>query len=318
VGLQGAALDNTRLESASLRDAKLQGASLNGARLEGASLFDAQLQGASLSGARLQGADLGFAQLHGAWLFGAQLQASALGAAQLEGATLDAANLEGATLGYANLQGASLQQARLRATNLSMAFVWRTNRDDSVRISGAPNSTAPSDVIPPGTPDRWLPTWRDFRGDVHQWNDAVYQELLQEIQSLPAGVPRSQALGSIRRVDCNNSDPTLASCNPSIQPPEPAARWQKALEDARVEDPAFMKALAEVLRSLVCSGDEDAIYVLRGLGSPLNSVFAQTGAEAPALVGFIMGKDCPVSAALTDADRARLLQIKQAAEKAVK
>ncbi|MGH6842600.1 MAG: hypothetical protein ACREDV_10995 [Methylocella sp.] len=42
---------------------------------------------------------------------------------------------------------------------------------------------------------------------------------------------------------------------------------------------------------------------------------AATGREAPALVDFIMSKDCPVSAALTGDDKARLLQIKQNEEK---
>ena len=211
--LQGASLDGAKLQGASLRDAVLHGASLNGARLQGAEMFDAQLQGASLSGTQLQGADLGFAQLQGAWLFGVQLQAAALEAAQLEGATLDAANLEGANLGYANLQGASLQQARLLATNLSMAFVWRTNRADFERIPGAPNSTAPSNVISPGLPDRWLPIWRDGRGNVHPWDDAVYQALRSAIESLPTGVPRDQALEIIRRIDCANHDQSLASCD---------------------------------------------------------------------------------------------------------
>ena len=38
-----------------------------------------------------------------------------------------------------------------------------------------------------------------------------------------------------------------------------------------------------------------------------------TGPEAPGLVDFIMSKDCPVSASLTDADKAKLLRIKQEA-----
>jgi hypothetical protein len=41
---------------------------------------------------------------------------------------------------------------------------------------------------------------------------------------------------------------------------------------------------------------------------------AAAGPEAPALIDCIMSKDCPVSAALTDADRAKLLRIKQAIE----
>jgi hypothetical protein len=39
------------------------------------------------------------------------------------------------------------------------------------------------------------------------------------------------------------------------------------------------------------------------------------GPEAPALIDFILSKDCPVSAALTDADKAQLLRIKQDAIK---
>jgi uncharacterized protein YjbI with pentapeptide repeats len=313
--LQGASLDGAQLQGAFLRDALLQGASLNGARLQGAELFAAQLQGASLSGTQLQGADLGFAYLQGAWLFGADLRATALGAAQLEGATLDAANLEGATLGYANLQGASLQQAHLRATNLSMAFLWRTNRADAERIPGAPQSTVPSDLIPPGAPDRWLPIWRDGRGNVHPWNDAVYQALRSAIESLPTGVPRDQALISIRRVDCANPDPSLASCDPLVPQPPAGAAWRTSLEHGQVDDAAYGKALATTLKTLICSAGDDALFVLRGTGSTLNNRFAAAGVAAPALIDFVMSKDCPLSPLLTDADRARLVQIKQQAEK---
>jgi hypothetical protein len=38
----------------------------------------------------------------------------------------------------------------------------------------------------------------------------------------------------------------------------------------------------------------------------------------PPLIDFIMGEDCAVSASLTGADRAKLLQIKQAIEAAKK
>ena len=40
---------------------------------------------------------------------------------------------------------------------------------------------------------------------------------------------------------------------------------------------------------------------------------AATGPEAPVLVDFITSKDCPVSASLTDADKAELLRIKEEA-----
>ncbi|MGQ0445594.1 MAG: hypothetical protein ACT4O2_10840 [Beijerinckiaceae bacterium] len=41
---------------------------------------------------------------------------------------------------------------------------------------------------------------------------------------------------------------------------------------------------------------------------------AATGRDGPALVDFIMSKDCPISAALSDDDKAKLLYIKQDAE----
>lgn len=275
--------------------------------------FNAQLQAAFLQGAQLEGSSLGFAQLEGAWLFGAQLQSASLNAAQLEGATLDDANLEGASLDYANLQGASLQQARLHATSLSMAFLWRTNRAD--RIPGSPNPSAPSVVALPDAPDHWLPIWRDGQGKVHPWNGEVYSELRRAIESLPEGIPRSQALESIRRADCASSDLTLASCDPSVPPPAEAAAWRKALGDAVVDDATYAKALTAALKTLVCSGDDDAIYVLRGLESALNGRLANTGREAPALVDFIMSKDCPVSASLSNDDKAKLQRIKQDAIK---
>jgi hypothetical protein len=75
----------------------------------------------------------------------------------------------------------------------------------------------------------------------------------------------------------------------------------------------YAKAFAMELRSLVCTGDANAILILRGI---INfGRLAKTGREAPALVDFIMSKDCPVSASLTDDDKAKLLEIKQDAEK---
>ena len=138
------------------------------------------------------------------------------------------------------------------------------------------------------------------------------------MESLPAGDLRDKALDRIRSLDCANPDPTLASCDPSIPPPPEAAAWRKALEDARVDDAAYAKALAAELKTLVCSAGDDATYILRGLlrGARYHeSRLEAAGVEAPALVDFIMSKDCPVSAALTDADKAELLRIRQDALK---
>jgi hypothetical protein len=79
-----------------------------------------------------------------------------------------------------------------------------------------------------------------------------------------------------------------------------------------VDDAAFAKALAKELGALVCANDVDAIHILRGIIE--SGRLAATGREAPALVDFIMSKDCPVSASLTDHDKAKLLEIKQDAE----
>ena len=97
--------------------------------------------------------------------------------------------------------------------------------------------------------------------------------------------------------------------------------WQKKLARASVDDAAYAKALATELRSLFCESDVNAMYILRGaLGGFIASPpgferLAQTDREAPALVDFIMSKDCPVSASLTANDNTKLLKIKQDAEK---
>jgi uncharacterized protein YjbI with pentapeptide repeats len=313
--LKGAILDLASLPRVDFTGAQLQGALLFRATLQRASLADAQLQGASLDVAKLQGARLDYAQLQGARLDYAQLQGASLFQAQLQSASLDGAQLQGASFDGAQLQGASLQQASLRATDLSKALLWRTNRAPptwrrdvaelaSVRLSDAD--------------DQWRPRWREVYGKVHSWDDRAYQDLCQMM-----GVPRDEPPENVRRLDCASSDKTLSSCDASAAVPPEAAAWRTAVKVASVDDPTYAKALSEVLKTLVCSGGGDAVHVLHGIEekSPYNfplSRLAAAGPEAPALVDFIMSKDCPVSASLTDADRAKLLQIKQQIDKARK
>jgi hypothetical protein len=70
------------------------------------------------------------------------------------------------------------------------------------------------------------------------------------------------------------------------------------------------------LRSVVCSYEANGISILRGL---LKSGGLLKRHEAPLLVDVIVRpkdiQDCPVSASLTDDDKAQLLKIKQDAEK---
>jgi hypothetical protein len=79
---------------------------------------------------------------------------------------------------------------------------------------------------------------------------------------------------------------------------------------------AHQKARADQLKSLVCfSDDKDIPRIVRGLtGREGNySIIKDMGAEAPGLVEAILGPNCPVSAALTEDDKAALKKIEHAA-----
>jgi uncharacterized protein YjbI with pentapeptide repeats len=300
--LQGAALDYAQLQGASLVGAQLQGAWLVSTRLQGAQLDNAELQGAALGDAALQGASLVGAQLQGAWLQRTRLQGTRLDNARLQGAQLDNAELQGASLADAQVQGASMNQAILNATNLSEAVLWRSF-GEGARIA----AVEISDRL-----DRWLPV-SDSEGADRPWNGEAYDRLHRLIESIPAGDHREDALSRIRRLDCTDPDPTLASCDPSAAPPPEAVTWRNALETATVEDPVYAEALAKILKDLVCSGDQDAIYVVRGGG--FQSRLQAAGGAAITVIDDLMNKDskdCPIAASLTDADRTALLRIKQA------
>lgn len=74
----------------------------------------------------------------------------------------------------------------------------------------------------------------------------------------------------------------------------------------------YVKALATTLRVLVCSGSGDAIDIVRGPTFPGRLRIAGPGAID--LIDDLMDKNskgCPVARALTDDDRASLLEIKQ-------
>jgi len=131
------------------------------------------------------------------------------------------------------------------------------------------------------------------------------------MNSIPEGKMRDDALKRIERLDCGHSDKTLASCDRIAKPPRAVLAWQKKLRLAGVDYPAFARAVATELRNLVCVNDGDAIYILRGITSQHRFVwFAETRREGTALVDFIMSKDCPVSASLTDDDKSRLVTMR--------
>jgi uncharacterized protein YjbI with pentapeptide repeats len=319
--LQGASLDGAQLQGALLVDAQLQRASLVGAQLEGARLDTAQLQGASFDGAGLEAALLAWGQLQGASFDHAGLQGASLVGAQLEGASLNMAQLQGASFGRAQLQGASLNMAQLQgvefalanldAADLSHASLWRAGG----RLESGKDLELAAAV--------WGPFSFDFTGPnsnyQQPWSDMAYQNLRKTIEAVPAGDLRDRALAQIGRLDCANPDKALAPCDPAAPLPPPGVIGFRAA----ASDEDYRKALAATLKSIVCAGSDESIFVLRGIsrrgvsrpGILRPSRLAVTGAEAPALIDFIMSPDCPVSAKLTDDDRAMLMRTKQDALK---
>ncbi len=304
--LQGASLNNAHLQGASLAGAQLQGASLEGAELQGASLDSAELQGASLARAQLQGALLDEAQLQGASLIGAELQGASLFWAELQGAELAGAELQGAGLAEAQLQGAELFAVVVNATDFSNAFLWRTKWG---KVPRAKLGAVRLETV------TWNPAW-PLKGDPVPWDAKAYAKLrdlmMNSIPEVMTHNLRGDALKRIETLDCANPDKTLASCDSAAAPPPHVLVWQKELAAAGIEDAAYKKALATELRGLVCESDAHAIYILRSMITSFR--LGYTGREAPALVDFIMSKDCPVSGALTDDDKTKLLKIKQDAE----
>jgi uncharacterized protein YjbI with pentapeptide repeats len=304
--LQGVELLGAQLQGASLEDAQLQGVSLYGVHLQGALLLRAQLQGAFLYGVELQGVELVYAQLQGASLENAKLQGASLYGANLQGANLDSAQLQGASLENAKLQGASLDGAAVNGADFSKAFLWRTKwgKLDAANLEAVRFEDA-----------TWNPFIRLRDSDPPApWNAKFYAVLRNLMNGIPEGEMRDHALKRIERLDCTNTDKTLASCDPATAPPPDDLHWRKELAAAIVDDTAYAKALATELRSLVCASNADAIYIWRGISGRTEGRLYETGREVPALVDFIMSKDCPVSASLTDNDKAKLLKIKQEAE----
>ncbi len=148
----------------------------------------------------------------------------------------------------------------------------------------------------------------------------MYGNLRELIEALLAGWDRDHVLANIGRLDCANPDKALAPCDPAAPPPPTGIMgFQEAASDEE-----YSKALAGTLKSIVCAGDDDfgyddSIFVLRSISQwhdVLPSRLSDTGAEAPALIDFIVSPACPASAKLTEDDRAALLEIKIKAPKA--
>ena len=284
-------LENAHLQGADLYEANLLGAQFYNANLKGVGLYQAKLQCVSLGNAQLQGASLDNAQLQGAWLGYAQLQGASLKGAMLQGAALLGAQLQGASLKDAQLQGADFRtpdpqtpdspKTILAGTDLGGAAVWRANFKD----------TALTAVFEDGLKEDAI-------------SKEAFDELKDTIEKAPEGEERKNALDRIGILDSTGD----------IYGTSASAR--EFLEKGRVDFNAHQKARADQLKSLVCSSDDkDVPRIVRGLtGREGNySIIKDMGAEAPGLVEAILGQNCPVSAALTEDDKAALKKIENAA-----
>ncbi|MGB6175233.1 MAG: pentapeptide repeat-containing protein, partial [Methylocella sp.] len=216
--------------------------------------------------------------LQGAGLGEAQLQGASLDGTQLQGAGLGEAQLQGASLRLAQLQGANFKGSTLAGTDMSGAAMWRANFEDASLTTVFEDDLKESGI----SKDEFA---------------ALKAMIMKDV---PEGENREDALIRIEEL------------NPDIFGPE--ATLSETLEKGRVDKTAYKKSLADQLKSLACSGDKDARYIVLGLAN--HRRINATGARAPGLVDAILKPDCPVSAALTDADKAALKRIAKEASAA--
>ena len=141
--LNGANLRNARLAKAVLSGAYLQGADLHWVHLQRANLDKAYLQGADFSGSHLQGADFSSSHLQGANLRWSRLQGADFSGSHLQGADLHISHLQGADFSGSHLQGADLHWSHLQGADLSGSHLQGANFSGS-HLQGA------------GSPE-WLP-----------------------------------------------------------------------------------------------------------------------------------------------------------------
>jgi uncharacterized protein YjbI with pentapeptide repeats len=285
----------------------LKGAIFNFARLSKVDFHGTQLQGASLYGARLEGALLDSAQLQGASLGSAHLEGASLYKTHLEDAHLDGAGLQGAYVDFGYLERASLVGAELQGASLVYADLQHAIFD-SAQLQGA--SLVNAELQGASLDGAWLLG-----------------------TSLASANLQGASLRGPRLQGTSLAGAKLQGTNP-IPPPLPPsevaawkAAWKKALDPGA--DATYQTALAAALKDLVCSGDNHAIEILRGIlgrfsdqQQTFNRQLFAAGAEASKLVDFINAEtptlldlinnkgDCPVRAKLTEEDKGRMLQVK--------
>lgn len=327
--LQGASLNKTRLEFTSLLRAECQHASFNEAQLESAKFQYAQLQNASFDGANLSNAQLIGVQLQRASLYGAVLNATRLSGAQLQGARLDGAKLRasfgpmythGTLYNSAQLQGASLKDADLRGAELNGVGLQGATLDGAMLQGASFKPRAVTFGVPLESAQLQGASLRNARIQGVDFSNAMLAatdlsgaeiwrtsfEKVTMVAILDLGLKEHALFASeLNMLDPTNMVPRNQNLHPDILGPE--VSQAPMLAKARVDKATYQNVLADQLKNLACSGDENAPFVVRGLGD--NGRLKDTGPFAPALIEEILSQKCPVSAALTEQDKANLRKL---------
>jgi uncharacterized protein YjbI with pentapeptide repeats len=305
--MPGVDLSSARLDGASLHASDLQGANLTGAKLRGASLILAHLEGASLQSANLIGARVVESNFSGANLDQAYFQG-----AQDELVDNDnvGPNFTGASLKQTNFQGMLLINANFSAADLSGSYFWRSIIDGSQF-----DSTLCSDVVLGATIS-------DVEGKQVPWTVDTLKNLIAETEADSRFEDTKMSVRqSLRILDCERTDQ-----DPAISPPcgEKAAgsKVTKAYAEA-FRKSCFPKGkdhdriVLAALRKLVCNGSERSIYVLRSLLKNRDVLFGRDfdppSQQAAEFMSFVLSKSCPVSTALSDADKGELEHLRNRA-----
>ncbi len=303
-----AELQNTSFYAADLRGAELRFVSGQGAVLEGAHLEGATLVGSHFEGASFRSAYLAAAGLMGAHLEEASFERMALGGeciddeaykrqvqhgVDLRAANLSGAHLDGASLRGAQLEGASLKDATLDQTDLSGAFLWRTD------LSGVtPNSASHVKITEP--------VWAPMQGDSSNasWRDVDYRQLTKVVGGVvPTDVSINPVPIRLAALDCANLKQVPCDPGRTLSGVNPPAR--KILEAGVRDAASYDAALLAGIQTLLCSGDPDARFILRGLLE--NERLHDAALHGTAILATIPKQECLVSKSLSEDDKARLI-----------
>ena len=202
--------------------------------------------------------------------------------AQLQGASLAGAQLQGASLAGAQLQGTDFGHSTFAGTNMGNAAVWYMSFEGASLAAVSEDNLNPKAI----SKDEFV---------------ALKAYIMKEVSE---GIQREAALDRIEKL---NPD----KLNPDIIGPETSQT--QALEKGRAaNEAAYQKALADDLKSLVCSGDESASYIVRGLVDTRR--ISHAGPFAPGLIEDILAPGCPVSTSLTEQDKANLRKLAKEAQ----